>query len=59
MSTSGQEREITLIWGLAHIWSTAAVAVEILLMTSNLIGQYRFDFKRPYRGKFLRAAKPA
>ena len=36
--------------------SYPGVVVEILRMTSNLIGQYRFDFK-PYRKKLLRSAK--
>lgn len=36
--------------------SYPGVAVEILLMTSNLIGQYRFDFRQTSKGKQLRFA---
>ncbi len=36
--------------------SYPGVAVELLLMASNLIGQYRFDFKRSFKGKQLRLA---
>ena len=39
--------------------SYPGIAVEILKMTSNLIGQYRFDFKRTSRRKLLQAAKSA
>lgn len=35
--------------------SYPGIAVEILKMTSNLIGQYRFDFKHPYRRRLLPA----
>ena len=39
--------------------SYPGIAVEILKMISNLVGQYRFDFKQSaFRGKLLRAAKP-
>lgn len=39
--------------------SYPGMAVEVMLMTSNLIGQYRFDFKHTYHHKLLRFAKPA
>jgi hypothetical protein len=39
--------------------SYPGIAVEILIMGSNLVGQYRFDFKRPVpRRKLVRAARP-
>ena len=39
--------------------SYPGIAVEILIMTSNLVGQRRFDFKKPaLHRKLVRAAKP-
>jgi len=35
--------------------SYPGMIVEVLLMISNLIGQYRFDLKTTYRNKLLRA----
>lgn len=38
--------------------SYPGIMVEVLKMTSNLIGQYRFDFKKPaYKSKVARAGK--
>lgn len=39
--------------------SYPGMAVEVLKTISNLIGQYRFDFKRSTRRKLLRVFKPA
>lgn len=38
--------------------SYPGMVIEVLLVTSNLIGQYRFDFKPTFRSKLLRVARP-
>ncbi len=40
------------------VGSYPGIVVEILLMASNLIGQYRFDLKHPVHHKLLRVTKP-
>lgn len=42
----------------AIVGSYPGMAAEALLMGSNLIGQYRFDFRTVFRKKLLRATKP-
>jgi len=34
--------------------SYPGMVIEVLLVTSNLIGQYRFDLKPAFRNKLLR-----
>lgn len=46
-----------LTYGLI-VGSYPGVAAETLLMGSNLIGQYRFDFRSAFHRKLLRTAKP-
>jgi hypothetical protein len=38
--------------------SYPGIAVEILIMGSNVVGQYRFDFKKSAPRKLVRAIKP-
>ena len=40
------------------VGSYPGMVAEALLMSSNFIGQYRFDFKSALHRKLLRVAKP-